>query len=144
VFPFDRLSDDAKRSLALAQEEAAALRTEYIGTEHLLLGLLRLGSGSAHRALLVLGVDAARVRYVIERAIRQRHAPRDPPAPTARVQRVLETAYAESVRMGMSSVRSAHILMGLASEGTGMAALVLQDLGGTSENVVQAAERQML
>lgn len=141
---FQRLTQDAKLTLQLAQEEAERARRTYIGTEHLLLGLLRLDSGTAHRALKELRVSSGPAREMIESAVGRR--PRTSPAqiiPTSRVKTVIEIAWAESRRMGRDSVHSGHLLMGLAIEGEGIAAQVLRDLGASKEQVVAAAERQI-
>ncbi|HEY8864713.1 MAG TPA: Clp protease N-terminal domain-containing protein [Candidatus Dormibacteraeota bacterium] len=143
-YPFEAFSEDAKRTLNLAQEEAERLQSVYIGTEHVLLALLRLEAGSAHRALTRLDVDAGRVRRTIEGVLLR---PGDRPKPeqvipTSRVKRVIEIAFAESRRMRSSHVRSGHLLMGLAIEREGIAAHVLRDVGATVDAVVAAVESE--
>ena len=142
-YPFEQLSEDAKRTLVLAQEEAELARRGYIGTEHLLLGMLRLGSGSAHRALANLNVEAASVRKMIDAALAHAKHPAAPQVvPTARVKRVIEIAFDGSRRMRAQQVESGHLLIGLAKEGEGIACLVLQDLGIGVERVAAEVERE--
>jgi ATP-dependent Clp protease ATP-binding subunit ClpC len=143
-YPFERFSDDAKQALVAAQKEAEISQRGYIGTEHILLGLLRIGSGSAYRALSKLAIDAETVRTMIEKAIRgARRSGLPQPIPTTRVKRVVEIAFEESRRMGWQTVESGHVLMGLAIEGEGVAALVLKDLGATKSRVIWEVEREL-
>jgi ATP-dependent Clp protease ATP-binding subunit ClpC len=140
-YPFERMSEDAKRTLVYAQEEAEAMGSGYIGTEHLLLGMMRPGQGSAHRALLWLGVDDMRVRNKIESVLSKEPRPDMRVIPTTRVKRVIEIAFGESQRMSNDKVDSGHLLMGLALEGEGIAAHVLTDYGATAARVIEAVER---
>jgi len=142
-YPFERFSEDGKRALVLAQEEAERMQVGYIGTEHLLLGLVRLGDGSARRALTSLAVDTRVIRIVIERVPRPDQPPARQIIPTSRVKRVIEIAFAQSERMKSSHVQSGHLLMGLAIEGEGIAAQVLKDLGATAKDVVAAVESEL-
>jgi ATP-dependent Clp protease ATP-binding subunit ClpC len=137
-YPFERFSEDGKQTLVLAQEEAERAGSSYIGTEHLLLGLLRLRTGSAHRALKRLGVDALSVRRALESLPRPDQPPTGQIIPTSRVKRVIEVAFNESRRMKSSHVESGHLLIGVAMEGEGIAALVLKDRGVTAQMVVAA------
>ena len=98
-YPFERMSEDAKRTLVYAQEEAEALGAGYIGTEHFLLAMFRLGEGSAHRALLLLGVDGVRVRNQLESVFGKGPGRSVRLIPTTRVKRVIEIAFDESQRM---------------------------------------------
>ena len=140
-YPFERFSEDGKRSLVLAQEEAERMQSGYIGTEHMLLGLLRLGDGSAHRALANLSVDYGLVRSLIEKGLPRPDRPKvEHVIPTSRVKRVIEIAFAESRRVKSQYVESGHLLMGLCIDGGGIAALVLRELGVTAEMVVAAVE----
>jgi len=141
-YPFERMGEDAKRTLVCAQEEADQLQSGYIGTEHLLLAMFRLGDGSAHRALLYLGVDEVRVRGTIERVLQKRNSV-NRAIPTTRVKRVIQIAFDESLRMGKETVDSGHLLIGLAIEGEGIAAHVLQDTGANQARVIDAVEREM-
>jgi ATP-dependent Clp protease ATP-binding subunit ClpC len=140
-YPFEKFSEDGKRALVLAQEEAERMQSGYIGTEHVLLGLLRLKTGSAHRALASLSIDSGSVRRLIEKALPRPDRPKvEHVIPTSRVQRVIEIAFAESRRRGSQSVESGDLLMGLCIEGGGIAALVLRELGVTAAGVVAAVE----
>jgi ATP-dependent Clp protease ATP-binding subunit ClpC len=141
-YPFERMGEDAKRTLVYAQEEADQLQSGYIGTEHLLLAMFRLGDGSAHRALLYLGVDEVRVRGTIERVLQKRNSS-NRAIPTTRVKRVIQIAFDESLRMGKETVDSGHLLIGLAIEGEGIAAHVLLDTGANQARVIDAVEREM-
>jgi len=136
MYPFERFSEGAKKALTLTQEEAEAAHHSYIGTEHLLLGLLREGEGLAARVLDNLGVEIGAVRSTIasvlgqnERIIIQQIIP------TSRVKTVIELAFEEARRTGAGSVGTVHLLLGLLIEGEGIAAHVLQDLGVTLEVV---------
>ena len=143
-YPFERFSENSKRILVLAQDEAERMQFTYIGTEHLLLGLFRVGSGSGHRALVNLAVDSNVVRGIIEkvRGSVQNQVP-EQIIPTSRVKRVIEIAFAESDRMGRQQVESGHLLIGLAIEGEGIAAHVLRDFGATPQRVIGAVEREL-
>lgn len=142
-YPFERLSEDTKRTLVYAQEEAEQMQSGYIGTEHLLLAMFRLGDGPAHRALLYLGVDEVRVRGTIENAQGKNRNTANRATPTTRVRRVIEIAFDESLRMRKERVESGHLLIGLAMEGEGMAAHVLHDSGANQARVIEAVEREM-
>ncbi|HEV2036063.1 MAG TPA: Clp protease N-terminal domain-containing protein [Candidatus Dormibacteraeota bacterium] len=143
-YPFERFSENAKRTLVLAQDEAERARRTYIGTEHMLLGLFRLGSGSGHRALVNLAVDSGSVRRMIDetRNLIERPVVKQV-IPTSRVKRVIEIAFDESDRMGKQQVESGHLLIGLAIEGEGIAAHVLRDFGASAERVVAEVEREL-
>ncbi|TMD36821.1 MAG: hypothetical protein E6I81_03805 [Chloroflexi bacterium] len=142
MYPFERFAQDAQQSLTFAQEEAERSHHSYIGTEHLLLGLLRLPKGLAPEVLRELGIDIETVRGTIasvlgrsERIIIQQIIP------TSRVKMVIEIAFDEARRMGHERVDSGHILMALVMEGEGIAAHVLEDLGATAPKVIAALER---
>jgi ATP-dependent Clp protease ATP-binding subunit ClpC len=131
---FERFSAHAKRVLALAQEEAAAARHGHVGTEHILLGLLRDDTGVGGRALGELGVEPARARGAIEAVVPPGAEATDGPlVPTARVKKVIELAFEESRRLGHPYVGSEHLLLGLLAEGDGVAARVLHETGVTLE-----------
>lgn len=143
MYPFERFGEDAKRALQFAQEEAERSHHSYIGTEHLLLGLLRLEHGAAPEVLKELQIDLDEVRRTIaavlgrnERIIIQQIIP------TSRVKAVIEIAFEEARRMGRERVDSGHLLMALAIEGEGIAAHVLEDLGATPQKVIAAVERR--
>ncbi|GFN22822.1 ATP-dependent Clp protease ATP-binding subunit [Thermanaeromonas sp. C210] len=124
-----RFTERAHRVLRLAQEEARHLNHPAVGTEHLLLGLLRDGDSVAARALTALGVNLKAVRAEIRKIIRPGEGP---PAGelglTPRAKRVLELAQEEARRQGVNYVGTEHILLGLLEEGEGLAAQVLSDL----------------
>ncbi len=142
MYPFERFTEDAKKTLTLAQEEAERARHSYIGTEHLLLGLLRLPSGIGHDVLDELGIDIETVRRTISSVLgRNERIIIQQPIPTSRVKVVIEIAFEEARRMGTNMVDSGHLLMALTIEGEGIAAHVLEDLGATAEKVVAAVER---
>jgi len=141
-YPFEAFSEDGKRALVLAQEEAERARRAYIGTEHLLLGLLRLPDGSARRALVSLGVDERAIRSALESIPRPDQLPVGRIIPTSRVKRVIESAFAESRRRKSSHVESGHLLMGLAIEREGLAAIVLKDHRVTAEMVIAVVESE--
>lgn len=141
-YPFERLSQDAKRTLVYAQDEAEATGAGCIDTEHFLLAMFRLGEGSAHRALVHLGVDEVRLRGKLESVLGQGQRAGVRVIPTTRVKRVIEIAFGESQRMGKEAVDSGHLLMGLAIEGEGIAFHVLQDYGASEARVIEAVERE--
>ena len=142
MYPFERFNEDAKRSLTLAQEEAERSHHSYIGTEHLLLGLLRVEKGTAHRVLTELGVDIQTVREVIKSVLgRSERILVQSIIPTSRVKKVIELSFEEARRMGDNEVDTAHMLLGLIIEGEGIAAHVLTDLGATLEKVRLAIEQ---
>ena len=142
MYPFERFNEDAKRSLTLAQEEAERSHHSYIGTEHLLLGLLRVEKGTAHRVLTQLGVDIHTVREVIKSVLgRNERILVQSIIPTSRVKKVIELSFEEARRMGDNEVDTVHMLLGLIIEGEGIAAHVLTDLGATLEKVRLAIEQ---
>jgi ATP-dependent Clp protease ATP-binding subunit ClpA len=142
MYPFERFNEQAKMSLTLAQEEAERSRHSYIGTEHLLLGLLRVQQGTAYRVLTDLGVDIVTVREVIKSVLgRNERILIQSIIPTSRVKKVIELSFEEARRMGDNEVDTAHMLLGLIVEGEGIAAHVLTDLGATLEKVRPAIER---
>src|SRR5580704_2471225 len=142
MYPFERFNEDAKRSLTLAQEEAERSHHSYIGTEHLLLGLLRVEKGTAHRVLTELGVDIQTVREVIKSVLgRSERILVQSIIPTSRVKKVIELSFEEARRMGDNEVDTVHMLLGLIIEGEGIAAHVLTDLGATLVKVRLAIEQ---
>ena len=129
--PFDRFNDRAKRVLALAQDEAIRMNHNYIGTEHLLLGLIREGEGVAAQVLHALNVDLSKVRTAVEFIVGRGDATTSPSEITMspRTKRVLELAVDEARKLGHSHVGTEHLLLGLAREGEGIASGVLESLG---------------
>jgi len=144
MYPFERFTEDAKRTLTLAQEEARRSHHSYIGTEHLLLGVIRVEKGAAHVVFEALGITEAPVRNMINAVIgRHERTVVNNIIPTSRVKTVIEMSFEEARRMGHHEVDTGHILIGLVLEGNGIAAHVLQDLGATADRVIAATERAL-
>jgi ATP-dependent Clp protease ATP-binding subunit ClpC len=142
LYPFERFTERAKKVLTLAQEEAERSHHSYIGTEHLLLGLLREGEGLAAKVLNSLGVEIGKVRQTIESVLgRNERIIIQQIIPTSRVKKVIEISFEEARRMGHNYVGTEHLLLGLLIEGEGIAAHVLEDLGATLEKVRAEIER---
>ena len=142
MYPFERFTERAKKVLTLAQEEAERSHHSYIGTEHLLLGLLREGEGLAAKVLNNLGVEIGKVRQTIESVLgRNERIIIQQIIPTSRVKKVIEISFEEARRMGHNYVGTEHLLLGLLIEGEGIAAHVLEDLGATLEKVRSEIER---
>src|SRR2546427_2169188 len=135
--PFDRFNDRAKRVLALAKDEATRFNHNYIGVEHLVLGLIREGEGVAARALDSLGVDLSKVRTAVEFTIGRGKATTSPSEITLspRTKKVIELAIDEARKLGHSHVGTEHLLLGLLREGEGIASGVLESLGVSLEKV---------
>ena len=145
IYPFERFTERAKRVLTLAQEEAERSRHSYIGTEHLLLGIMREKDGIGAQALANLGVEVDMVRHTIEFVLgRNERIIIQQIIPTSRVKKVIEISFEEARRMGDNSVGTEHLLLGLIIEGEGIAAHVLIDLGATPERVRAEVERLLL
>jgi ATP-dependent Clp protease ATP-binding subunit ClpA len=138
--PFDRFTDSAKRVLALAQDEAMRFRHNYIGTEHILLGLIREQEGVAARALQTLGAELARARTAVGFIIGQGDAVTTPSEITLspRTKKVIELAIDEARKLGHGRVGTEHLLLGLAREGEGIASGILESLGITMDKVRRA------
>jgi ATP-dependent Clp protease ATP-binding subunit ClpC len=142
LYPFERFTERAKKVLTLAQEEAERSHHSYIGTEHLLLGLLREGEGLAAKVLNNLGVEIGKVRQTIESVLgRNERIIIQQIIPTSRVKKVIEISFEEARRMGHNYVGTEHLLLGLLIEGEGIAAHVLEDLGANLEKVRTEIER---
>ncbi len=135
---FQRFTERAQKVLVLAQEEARRLKYPYIGTEHILLGLIKEGEGIAARALEQMNISAEKVKTVVEQMVEpgKESVPADIP-PTPRAKKVLELSVEESRRMGHNYVGTEHLLLGLVREGEGVAAQVLVSLGADLERVRQ-------
>jgi hypothetical protein len=135
---FERFSDRARRVVVLAQEEARMLNHNYIGTEHILLGLIHEGEGVAARALESLGISLEAVRQQIEEIIGQgEQAPSGHIDLTPRAKKVLELSSREALQLGHNYIGTEHILLGLIREGEGVAAQVLARLGADLSRVRQ-------
>jgi hypothetical protein len=127
---FERFTDRARRVVVLAQEEARRLNHAHIGTEHLLLGLIREGEGVAARALEALGINRAAVRREVEEIVGRGQQPPPGHIPfTPRAKKVLELSLRESNQLGHNYIGTEHILLGLLREGEGVAAQVLVKMG---------------
>jgi ATP-dependent Clp protease ATP-binding subunit ClpC len=140
-YPFERFTQDSKLTLVRAQEEAERMGAGYIGTEHILLGLLRVESGAASRVLTHFNVSVERVRQTAGKMLPKRRV--EQVIPTSRVKRIIEISFLEATRMGHDSVDTGHLLIGVVKEGEGIAALMLADLGATAERVVAEVEREL-
>ncbi len=142
MYPFERFSEEAKKVLTLAQDEAEKSHHSYIGTEHLLLGLIRQDEGLAAKVLAGLGVEIEEVRSTIESVLgRNERIRAQQIIPTSRVKKVIEIAFQEAQRMRNGNVETEHLLLGLLIEGEGIAAQVLEDLGATLQKVRGELER---
>jgi ATP-dependent Clp protease ATP-binding subunit ClpC len=127
---FERFTDRARRAVELAQDEARRLNHNYIGTEHILLGLIREGEGVAAKALESLGISLEAVRQQVEKIIgRGQQAPSGHVPFTPGAKRVLELSLREAKALGHNYIGTEHILLGLIREGSGVAAQVLVKLG---------------
>ncbi len=130
MYPFERFTARAKKVLALAQQEAESSHHSYIGTEHLLLGLLREQEGLAAKALANLGVEIDVVRQTIDELLgRSEGIIVQQIIPTSRVKQVIELAFEEAERSNQTEVGTEHLLLGLLIEAEGIAAHVLERLG---------------
>jgi Clp amino terminal domain, pathogenicity island component/UvrB/uvrC motif len=135
---FQRFTDRARRVVVLAQEEASRLEHNYIGTEHILLGLIHEGEGVAAEALDSLGISLDPVRQQVEEIIgRGQQAPQGHIPFTPRAKKVLELSLRESLQLGHNYIGTEHILLGLIREGDGVAAQVLVRLGADLNRVRQ-------
>ena len=135
--PFDRFNDRAKRVLALAQDEAIRFNHNYIGVEHLLLGLVREGEGVAARVLDSLGIDLSKMRSSVEVMIGRGKETTSPSEITLspRTKKVIELAVDESRKLGHSHVGTEHLLLGIVREGESVGAGLLQSMGVSLEQV---------
>jgi ATP-dependent Clp protease ATP-binding subunit ClpC len=133
---FERFTDRARRVMVLAQDEARRLNHNYIGTEHLLLGMISEGEGIAPRALESLDISLEAVRLQVEeitppgKAAPEGHVPFTP-----RAKKVLELSLREALQLGHNYIGTEHMLLGLIREGDGVAAQVLKRLGADSQRV---------
>jgi len=139
---FERFTDRARRVVVLASEEARMLSHNYIGTEHILLGLIHEGEGLAAKALEQLGITLESVRAQVEEVIGQgQQAPTGHIPFTPRAKKVLELSLREALQLGHSYISTEHILLGLIREGEGVAVQVLlkqgADLGRVRQQVMQ-------
>ncbi len=142
---FDRFTKKARRVLQAAQEEAQRLNHSYIGTEHLLLGLMKEENGVASKVLHELGVDSQQVIIAIEQKIgRGERATFGKPTLAPRTKRVIELAVDEARLMGHHYIGTEHLLLGLVREGEGIAVNILRGLGVSLERVRTQTARSIL
>src|SRR5258708_9245550 len=135
----ERFTGRARRVVVLAQEEARILSHNYIGTEHILLGLLREGEGVAAKALESLGISLEAVRQQVAEIIgRGQHEPSGHIPFPPRATKVLELSLRESLHLGHDYIGTEHILLGLERENEGVAARILLDFGVDAEKIRSA------
>jgi len=135
---FERFTDRARRVLVLAQEEARLLNHNFIGTEHILLGLIHEGEGVAAKALESLGISLEAVREKVEETIGPAGTSTTGSPPfTPRAKKVLELSLREALQLGHNYIGTEHMLLGLVREGEGVAATVLVNLGADLSRVRQ-------
>ncbi len=141
----DKFTKRARRVLTFAQEEAVRLNHNYIGTEHLLLGLIREDEGMAAKVLRDLGVEQNRVRQIVEEIVGKGQAqPGARLSLTPRTKRVIELAVDEARRLGHHYIGTEHLLLGLMREGDGIAVSVLKTLGISPDKVRNYVSRALL
>jgi ATP-dependent Clp protease ATP-binding subunit ClpC len=141
---FERFTDRARRVVVLAQEESRILNHNYIGTEHLLLGLIHEGEGGAGTALAVLGISLEAVRQQVKEIVGQGQEALSGHIPfTPRAKKVLELSLRESLQLGHDYIGTEHILLGLLREGDGLAAQILVALGADLAAVREQVLRQL-
>jgi len=134
---FERFTDQARRVVVLAQEEARGLGHGYIGTEHILLGLLAEGDGLAALALATLDISPDAARELVAEMIGEGTGKPTGHMPfTPRSKKVLELSLREAQRLGDSNIGTEHILLGLAREGEGVGVQVLDRLGASTDRVL--------
>jgi ATP-dependent Clp protease ATP-binding subunit ClpC len=133
---FERFTERARQAVVLAQDEARALKHNYIGTEHLLLGLLREKEGLAARVLESLGVSVAEARAQVARIVGEGEDVATGQIPfTPRGKKVLELSLREATSLGHENIGTEHILLGLMREGEGVAVDMLRDFGADAERI---------
>jgi ATP-dependent Clp protease ATP-binding subunit ClpC len=132
---FERFSDRARRVVVLSQEEAALLNHNYIGTEHILLGLVHEDQGVASRALRSVGISLDAVRRQVEEIIGRGPTPSGHIPFTPRAKKVLELSLREALQLGHNYIGTEHILLGLVREGEGVGCQALVKLGASLPTV---------
>jgi ATP-dependent Clp protease ATP-binding subunit ClpC len=133
---FERFTERARQVVVLAQDEARKLNHNYIGTEHILLGLLREEEGVAAQVLASLGVSIEAVREQVRQIVGQGEAVATGQIPfTPRAKKVLELALREALSFGHNHIGTEHVLLGLARENDGVAARILLDFGVDAERI---------
>lgn len=142
MYPFERFSENAKRVLTLAQDQAERSHRSYIGTEHLVLGMIGDRDGIGGRAMQDLGVDEARLRSDIEtEAASAEQSTHTQIIPTSRVKRVIELSFDDARREGRTYVGTEHLLLAVLAEGESVGSKVLAAQGVTADRARQAIER---
>ena len=126
---FERFTERSRKVVVLAQEESGCLGHDYIGTEHLLLGLIREGEGVAAQALAASGVTVEGVRGQVETIAGRGEANTSQKPFWTETKRVLESSLKESMRLGHNFIGTEHLLLGLLAESRGITATVLSNLG---------------
>jgi ATP-dependent Clp protease ATP-binding subunit ClpC len=140
--PFGRYTEDARKALDFARTEAERLDHNWIGTEHMILGLLRVDDGLAAKALHNMGITIGVVRPLVESVIGKAKATTDEPIViTARMQKLIGISFSEAQRMGENWIGTEHLLLGLLVEREGIAAQVLRELGVTADAVRSEVRR---
>jgi ATP-dependent Clp protease ATP-binding subunit ClpC len=135
---FERFTDQARRVLVLAQEEARGLEHDFIGTEHLLLGILRHGEGPAPEALNAVGVTLEGARTRVAELVGPSGSPRRQPPPfTPRAKKTLEMSLREALQLGHQHIGTEHLLLGIIREAEGVGAQTVVYLGGDLSRVRQ-------
>jgi ATP-dependent Clp protease ATP-binding subunit ClpC len=141
---FERFTERARQSVVLAQDEARALHHNYIGTEHLLLGLLRAEDGPAAKALASLGVRLEGVRDQVARIIGHgEEAPGGQIPFTPRAKKVLELALREARSLGHDYIGTEHVLLGIVRENEGVAARILLDFDADADSIRDAVVHEL-
>jgi hypothetical protein len=140
---FERFTQQARRVLVVAQDEARLLSHHFIGTEHILLGLIRSDGSMAGRVLLDLGVDLAMVRERVEDTIGPLADSTAGPSLTPRAKKVMELSLRESFQLGHTNIGTEHLLLGLIREGEGVGAQVLVGLGVDFDDVRQRIMQEL-
>ena len=136
---FEKFTERARQVVVLAQDEARLLKHNYIGTEHLLLGLFRVDDGLAARVLKSLGIELQAVRDQVARIIGHGEEPPTGQIPfTPRAKKVLELSLREAVSLGHNHIGTEHILLGIVREHEGVGARILLDFGADAEKVRDA------
>ena len=142
---FERFSDPARRVVVRAQREALMLSHDYIGTGHLLLGLIHEGDGDAARALESLGISLEAARAQVEEIIgRGRQAPSGHIPMTPRAKKVLDLSLREALQLGHNYIGTEHILLAVVREGEGVGAQVLVKLGADLNRVRYQVIQQLV
>jgi ATP-dependent Clp protease ATP-binding subunit ClpC len=137
---FERFTDQSRQVIVLAQEEASLLKHNYIGTEHLLLGLLAVGEGDAARTLESFNITLESARHEVRAILGEGTEPPKGHVPfTPRAKKVLELALREALTLRSQSIGSVHLLLGLISEGQGVGAQIIERLGAPLSAVRERA-----